>query len=313
MMNSPLVSVLMTAYNREKYIVEAIESLLASTYTNFELIIVDDGSADHSVAIAKQYAARDNRIKLFVNEKNIGQFPNRNKAASMAKGTYLKYLDSDDIILPDSLRTMVEGMNHNPHAGLGMEFNNCTILLKDHSFPFVLQPADAYLWHFEKGGLLFSQPSATIYRRDIFEKIKGFSEKTGTNADAEFNLKMAAVSATIVFPTGLIIWRRHPGQVAAHQDCNEFTMMQERFDIHQRVLQCDSNPLDRRQIKRISFSQHILYMRSAVKIFLLKGKFKSFFKLMNKEGFSIYKLPLAIIPLKLLRKACNNKGAHKWI
>ena len=311
MINSPLVSVLMTAYNREKYIAEAIASVLVSTYTNFELIIVDDGSVDHTVAIAKQYAAGDGRIKLFVNEKNIGQFSNRNKAASLAKGTYLKYLDSDDIILPDSLGIMVEGMNENPHVGLGMEFNNCTILLKDHSFPFVLQPSDAYLWHFEKGGLLFPQPSATIYRRDIFEKIKGFSEKTGTNADAELNLKMAAVSGTIVFPTGLIIWRRHPGQVAAHQDCNEFEMMQERFDIHQQVLKCDNNPLNCRQIKRISFSQHILYMRSAVRIFLLKGKFKSFFKLMNKKGFSIYKLPLAIIPLKLLRKASNNSGAHK--
>ena len=65
---SPIVSVLMTAYNREKYIAAAIESVLASTLTDFELIIVDDGSRDRTVEIAKTYAAKDTRIKLYVNE-----------------------------------------------------------------------------------------------------------------------------------------------------------------------------------------------------------------------------------------------------
>jgi glycosyltransferase involved in cell wall biosynthesis len=312
MMNSPLVSVLMTAYNREKYIAEAIESVLASTYTNFELIIADDCSADNTVSIAKQYAAKDGRIKLFVNEKNFGQFFNRNRVASLAKGTYLKYLDSDDIILPDSLKIMVEGMKQNPKAGLGMEFNNCSILTKDHSFPFVLQPADAYLWHFEKGGLLFPPPSVTIYRKDIFEKVKGFSEKNGTNADVELNLKVAAVSSTIVYPSGLIIWRRHSGQTAALQEDNEFAMMQERFNIHQQVLHSDYNPLNEVQLKRILFSQRSLYLRRAVKNFLFRGRLKSFFKLMNKEGFSVYQLPSALIPLKLLRKAPSSNVVHKW-
>ena len=66
--DSPLVSVLMTAYNREKYIAEAIESVLASTYTNFELIIVDDCSTDKTVEIAKSYEVKDNRIKVYIND-----------------------------------------------------------------------------------------------------------------------------------------------------------------------------------------------------------------------------------------------------
>lgn len=92
-MNPPLVSILMTAYNREKYIAEAIESVLASTYTNFELIIVDDCSADRTLEIAKSYEEKDKRIKIYINEKNLGDYPNRNKAASLAKGVYLKYLE----------------------------------------------------------------------------------------------------------------------------------------------------------------------------------------------------------------------------
>lgn len=65
----PLLSVLMTAFNREKYIAEAIESVLASTYTNFELIIVDDCSKDNTVNIAKSYEQKDQRVKVYINEK----------------------------------------------------------------------------------------------------------------------------------------------------------------------------------------------------------------------------------------------------
>src|ERR1041384_7268362 len=101
---NPLVSVLMTAYNREDYIAEAIESVLASTYTNFELIIVDDCSSDNTVAIAKEYKAKDKRIKVYVNEKNLGDYPNRNKAASYANGDFLMYVDSDDKILTDGIQ-----------------------------------------------------------------------------------------------------------------------------------------------------------------------------------------------------------------
>ncbi len=98
--NDSLVSVLMTAYNRQKYIAAAIESVLASAYSNFELIIVDDHSNDDTVNIARAYAARDNRIRVYVNEKNLGDYPNRNKAASYAKGEFLKYVDSDDYLYP---------------------------------------------------------------------------------------------------------------------------------------------------------------------------------------------------------------------
>ena len=75
-----MLSVLMTAFNREDYITEAIESVLSSTYKNIELIIVDDKSTDTTVKIIRQYQIKDERIKLFINEINIGDYPNRNKA-----------------------------------------------------------------------------------------------------------------------------------------------------------------------------------------------------------------------------------------
>ena len=75
-MEAPLVSVLMTAYNRQQFIAEAIESVLASTYINFELIIVDDCSKDDTVLIAKTYEKLDARIQVHINEQNLGDYGN---------------------------------------------------------------------------------------------------------------------------------------------------------------------------------------------------------------------------------------------
>ena len=99
----PIVSILTTVYNREKYLAACLDSVLASGYKDWELIIVDDVSSDASVAIAKSYEQKDARIKVYVNDKNLGDYPNRNKAASYAKGKYIKYLDADDIIYPHGL------------------------------------------------------------------------------------------------------------------------------------------------------------------------------------------------------------------
>ena len=95
-----MVSVLMTAYNREKYLGFAIESILASSYREWELIIVDDVSKDGTVAVASSYAEKDSRIRVFRNEKNLGDYPNRNQAAAYARGKYLKYIDADDYLYP---------------------------------------------------------------------------------------------------------------------------------------------------------------------------------------------------------------------
>ena len=116
----PKVSVLTTVYNREKYITECIESVLASSFQDWEMIIVDDQSVDRSVEIAQSYAQQDERIKVYVNEVNLGDYPNRNKAASLATGKYLKYLDADDLIYPHGLEIMVKTMECYPQCTLGI-------------------------------------------------------------------------------------------------------------------------------------------------------------------------------------------------
>ena len=164
MTENPLVSVLMTAYNRELYIGAAIESVLASSYSHFELIIIDDGSTDQTFEIATNYTNKDDRIKLYSNHQNIGQFQNRNKAACLATGKYLKYVDSDDMILPDTISIMVEGMEQFDDAGIGLVYTNSNKI--DLSvIPFkVLDSRLAYLWHYTNGGLLFPGPTGCIFK-----------------------------------------------------------------------------------------------------------------------------------------------------
>lgn len=112
----PLLSVVMAVYNSERYLRKSIESVLAQTYRNFEFIIVNDGSADASESIIKDYAARDNRITYLKNEKNSGQSETRNKAIKSAKGEYVVVVDSDDICLPNRFEEQVSFFKNNSNV-----------------------------------------------------------------------------------------------------------------------------------------------------------------------------------------------------
>ena len=85
---APLVSVLITAYNREELLPAAIESAPASSLTDIEAIVCDDASTDKTTAIALAIAQKDNRVRVFLNDKNVGDYPNRNRAAGLARGKY---------------------------------------------------------------------------------------------------------------------------------------------------------------------------------------------------------------------------------
>lgn len=205
MLQNPLVSVLMTAFNRERFIAEAIESVLASTYQNLELIVVDDGSIDRTIEIANSYQDKDNRIKVFLNKKNLGDYPNRNKAASYAKGKYLKYLDSDDIIYPHGLEVMVNAMEKFPDAGAGLIFE----AYKDiEQLPLLLSSSESFNYHFFKDGLFYMGPSACIYNREYFNQLDGFTD-FGVASDYEFNLRIGMFKPIVLMPRDLIWWRKH--------------------------------------------------------------------------------------------------------
>ena len=105
---SPKVSVIIPVYNREKYLNQAIESVLNQTFQDFEIIAVDDGSTDRSPELLKEWAKKDSRIRVAFHEKNMGVSAARNTALSMIRGKWLIPLDSDDALHPQALEKLLK-------------------------------------------------------------------------------------------------------------------------------------------------------------------------------------------------------------
>jgi len=116
--SSPAVSVLMPAYNAQKYIGEAIESILNQTYKDFELIIIDDNSSDTTWKTILRYQKKDLRIHAYRNEKNLKLSNTLNKGIALAKGKYIARMDADDWSYPDRLQKQVSFMEKHPKVGI---------------------------------------------------------------------------------------------------------------------------------------------------------------------------------------------------
>jgi glycosyltransferase involved in cell wall biosynthesis len=196
----------MTSYNREQFIAEAIESVLSSSFVDFEFIICDDASADNTVTIAKQYEEKDKRIKVYVNEKNLGDYPNRNKAASYAKGKYIKYCDSDDKLFDWTLGYCVEIMEKYPDAGMGI------LKLDKNVQEEYLTPNESIYKNFFENRVLNIGPSGTILKREAFESIGLFKTEYGVPSDMYFNLKMASAFPVVLLDKVFFFYRVHDGQ-----------------------------------------------------------------------------------------------------
>lgn len=204
----PLVSVLMTAYNREKYISEAIESVIAQSFKDWELIITDDKSTDNTVAIAQSYANKDNRIKVYLNENNLGDYPNRNQAASYARGKYIKYLDADDILYTWALETFVSSMESYPQAGWGVFFSNNPI----KRFPYLLNCSELYEKHYSgEMPILSRSPLSVIIKTEAFKAVGGF---TGKQHIGDFEMwHLLGMHYPMVAMAGALgWWRQHENQ-----------------------------------------------------------------------------------------------------
>ena len=104
---TPLISVCVPTYNASKYLRECLDSILAQTFTDFELLIVDNQSSDETLSIVKEYAERDLRIRVIRNKRNIGAVPNFNRCLELAQGEWIKYVFADDFIAPDCLEQML--------------------------------------------------------------------------------------------------------------------------------------------------------------------------------------------------------------
>ena len=184
------VSVVMSAYNCEKFLVESLDSLLQQSFSNFELILFDDGSNDNTRNIITEYAGKDIRIIPVFNDQNMGLTANLNRGIKLSKGTYIARMDADDISLPERFEKQIRFLDNHPDIdllGTGSididEFGNETQLRtvpEKHKEIINLLPKANPMTH-----------SSVMFRKISFEKINFYNESYRTTQDYEMWFRAA--------------------------------------------------------------------------------------------------------------------------
>ncbi|MEI6580868.1 MAG: glycosyltransferase [bacterium] len=208
--NKVKLSVVMPSYNSKKYIAKSIASILEQTFTNYELIIVDDGSIDNTWKIINKYKKKDRRIIAVRNEKNEGISKAMNKGIALAKGEYITRMDSDDISLPERLDRQIFFLDKNKEYGLCStnisSFNkkNATIsasLYAEHKTPIE--------WLFLWMNPIANAPA--MYRSEIIrENLIKYNEKLKTAEDYDFICHIIRHTRVYQINKVLYMYRIHP-------------------------------------------------------------------------------------------------------
>lgn len=239
-LTTPYVSVVMPAYNAEKYLREAIDSILTQTFDNFELIIINDGSTDNTEAIIQSYS--DPRIVYLKNEQNAGICVTLNKGLDAAHGRYIVRMDSDDISLPHRLAIQVDYMDKNPNVGVAgcrvERFYDDDIL--KHDFP----PSEEDFYQCKADLLLATCVAhpATIIRKSVLDKHNlRYDDFFRGMEDYQLWWKISQHTFITNIPRVLLKYRIHKGQVTQAPLTEEFISRHKIF-IEQRLTDIGIKP-----------------------------------------------------------------------
>jgi glycosyltransferase involved in cell wall biosynthesis len=265
---APLLSVLMTSYNREQYIGEAIESVLDSTYTHWELIIVDDGSKDQTVAIAQSFAAKDSRIIVYINEQNLGDYK---------KGEFIMYVDSDDTILKDGFERCINAMQQFPEANFGMQLHGA------ERAPYFVEAKQAIEQHFFQQPFLLIGPGGTILRRRFFEAIGKYPVLYGPANDMYFNLKATAAGGVLLLPFTFNFYRIHEGQELN----NKYSYLYNNFNYLRDALQELNLPLTEKQKEWIQNKNRRRFLVNLLRYLFTSGNWSKTIRARQLAGFGL--------------------------
>jgi glycosyltransferase involved in cell wall biosynthesis len=202
----PSISVVLPVYNMELFIGESIESILNQSFTEFELIIIDDASTDGTRDRIRSY--KDSRIIVLENEINLGNFPSRNRGLKIARGNYIAVMDGDDTSLPHRLTTQFEFMENNPEILACGSFNTLTASLIKLKQPYNFTDIS----HALLINSCFFHPSLFI-RKQAIQKIGYYNEEYVYASDYDILCRLALQGKIMLLPEKLIHYRFHPGQI----------------------------------------------------------------------------------------------------
>lgn len=214
------ITVLMSVYNGEKYLAEAIESILRQTFTDFEFLIINDGSTDYSEQIL--YSYNDPRIRIVNNSKNIGLTKSLNKGLKLARGKYIARMDADDISLPKRLEKQFEFMEQHLEVGICGSWTAVFGDIEKKTFRIPTKYDDI------KCSLLFQNPiphPTAFFRKQLFDEYKLlYNEEFKRSQDYELWSRAAFVFPVTNIDEVLVLQRIHPRRVSGQHGENQQEM-----------------------------------------------------------------------------------------
>jgi len=211
-MKSPLVSVVMSVYNGEKFLAASIESILGQTFRNLEFIIINDGSTDNGQKIINSYLKNDKRIKSVI-RKNKGLIYSLNEGLNLAKGEYIARQDADDISLPGRLETQVAVLEK--EKSIGMVGSNYEWI---DSAGNVINATNVFTNSSDlKAGLVFCNQfghGTVMFRKSIILELGGYSENHKYAEDYDLWTRLARKSSVVNLKEIAYQWRHHETSVS---------------------------------------------------------------------------------------------------
>jgi hypothetical protein len=231
-MTKPTVSVLINVFNGEKYVTAAVQSILNQTFTDFEVLIMDDGSTDDTAQIVEEFARRDDRVRVF-HQQNQGPAGALNPLIGYAQGQYLAHLDADDVAYPERLRRQVDYLNQWPEVGLVscwtqiISSNDTTLMCycypDDHAWLVnQLEAVENPLVH-----------SSVMIRRPVLDRVSPVY-RFRYILDYDLWLRLSTLTRFGVVQDVLLAYRRHGGQITANYRQQRERLIHLIYTLHQR-------------------------------------------------------------------------------
>ncbi len=229
---SPLVSVIIPTYNRSWILKEAIDSVLAQEFKNFELIVVDDGSTDKTQDIFSRYKEK----VIFYKQSNKGVSAARNKGISLASGEYLAFLDSDDLWLPNKLACQADFFNSNPDAFI-CQTEEIWIRNSVRVNPKKRHKKFSGMIFYRSLSLCLVSPSAVMIRRSLFDETGLFDESLPACEDYDLWLRICCRYPVYLIEKPLVVKRGgHSDQLSAASGLDKYRIYALKKIIESRLL-----------------------------------------------------------------------------
>ncbi|WP_200977033.1 glycosyltransferase family A protein [Echinicola sp. 20G] len=256
---NPLVSIIIPAYNKEAYVAETIDSALAQTYSHTEIILINDGSTDNSMAILEQYQARCPEKILLFDQENQGVSATTNKGIMEAKGEYIQFLDADDIMSNDKIQNQInllkeEGKNATVHC----KWSNFKTSIKSDSFyPFhIYRNFDLGIdwlltaWNYQE----MTADSSWLVSRELVDLAGPWNEDLTINQDGEFFCRVLLNCSKVIYDNKSSVYYRslNEGNVSQQKSEKSWCSLLMSYSCYQRdVLKVEDSPRVRKALKKV--------------------------------------------------------------